>query len=126
MKRHLYTILLPVAAALALSGCTTGSEGADEHYIKLSDAVCTFTEDGGEAQIIEVRANPEWSFESGASWLKVSEGEGSTLVVSAGPEYRRGAQCGNHAAGRRGDRIHPGLSARFRPDECPIPLSGRP
>jgi len=28
MKRHLYTILLPVAAALALSGCTTGSEEA--------------------------------------------------------------------------------------------------
>ena len=85
MKRHLYTILLPVAAALALSGCTTGSEGADEHYIKLSDAVCTFTEDGGEAQIIEVRANPEWSFESGASWLKVSAGEGSTLEVSVDP-----------------------------------------
>ena len=85
MKRHLYTILLPVAAALALSGCTTGSEEADEHYIKLSDAVCTFTEDGGEAQIIEVRANPEWSFESGASWLKVSAGEGSTLEVSVDP-----------------------------------------
>lgn len=86
MRKSLFGILaLPAAAALALTGCTTGPEGTEEHYIKLSDAVCTFTEDGGETQVIDVRANPEWSFESGASWLKVSEGEGSTLVVSADP-----------------------------------------
>ena len=121
MKRHLYTILLPVAAALALSGCTTGSEGADEHYIKLSDAVCTFTEDGGEAQIIEVRANPEWSFESGASWLKVSAGEGSTLEVSVDPnaDGERNAeitlQAGEATASIRVYQLGArGLSARYR------------
>ena len=119
MKRHLYTILLPVAAALALSGCTTGSEEADEHYIKLSDAVCTFTEDGGEAQIIEVRANPEWSFESGASWLKVSAGEGSTLEVSVDPnaDGERNAeitlQAGEATASIRSYQLGArGLSAR--------------
>ena len=121
MKRHLYTILLPVAAALALSGCTTGSEEADEHYIKLSDAVCTFTEDGGEAQIIEVRANPEWSFESGASWLKVSAGEGSTLEVSVDPnaDGERNAeitlQAGEATASIRVYQLGArGLSARYR------------
>ena len=121
MKRHLYTILLPAAAALVLSGCTTGSEEADEHYIKLSDAVCTFTEDGGEAQIIEVRANPEWSFESGASWLKVSAGEGSTLEVSVDPnaDGERNAeitlQAGEATASIRVYQLGArGLSARYR------------
>lgn len=60
MRKSLFGILaLPAAAALALTGCTTGPEGTEEHYIKLSDAVCTFTEDGGETQVIDVRANPE-------------------------------------------------------------------
>ena len=85
MRKDLFGVLALLVGSALFAGCTTGPEGTEEHYIKLSDAVCTFTEDGGETQVIDVRANPEWSFESGASWLKVSEGEGSTLVVSADP-----------------------------------------
>ena len=72
MRKDLFGVLALLVGSALFAGCTTGPEGTEEHYIKLSDAVCTFTEDGGETQVIDVRANPEWSFESGASWLVVS------------------------------------------------------
>ena len=121
MRKDLFGVLALLVGSALFAGCTTGPEGTEEHYIKLSDAVCTFTEDGGETQVIDVRANPEWSFESGASWLKVSEGEGSTLVVSADPntDGERSAeitlQAGEATASIRVYQLGArGLSARYR------------
>ena len=68
-----------------------------------------------------MRANPEWSFESGASWLKVSAGEGSTLEVSVDPnaDGERNAeitlQAGEATASIRVYQLGArGLSARYR------------
>ncbi|HIW96861.1 MAG TPA: BACON domain-containing protein [Candidatus Tidjanibacter gallistercoris] len=81
--KKLSVIMLSLAAFLA--GCGTEPAG-EKHYIKLSDAVCTFLSDGTDSKTVTVRSNPEWSFASSASWLKVSEGENArTLVVSAEP-----------------------------------------
>ncbi len=121
MKRHLYTILLPVAAALALSGCTTGSEEADEHYIKLSDAV-PLPKTGGEAQDSRSEGQSGVEFRERRIVAESLRRRGKYAGGLRRPQCRRGAQCGNHVAGRRGDRASirvyqlgaRGLSARYR------------
>ena len=49
MRKDLFGVLALLVGSALFAGCTTGPEGTEEHYIKLSDAVCTFTEDGGDA-----------------------------------------------------------------------------
>ncbi|HIW96862.1 MAG TPA: BACON domain-containing protein [Candidatus Tidjanibacter gallistercoris] len=84
MKKQIWSIFFAVAGTMLFAACGT-EESQEKHYIKLSDAVCTFTADGTDAFAINVRSNPGWSAESGASWVKVTDMSENTLTVSVEP-----------------------------------------
>lgn len=72
-----------LAAVPVLVGCNPEGATVDQQFLKLSDAVCTFKQEGGEEIVINVKANPQWKVDENAPWLHITDQTDNSFTITA-------------------------------------------
>ena len=81
--KHIIRRIIPIVLLLAgtLTGCSNPANN-ETHYVRLSDAACTFRHTDNMPFTIEVITSPDnWEARSSGSWLQ-AERQGTALVLT--------------------------------------------